>query len=405
MFFRYALQQMPALFVFAKIRQKKKSHISGNEVTGSFLKQKSILERRLRMQSNPHKLTVIDGETLMDKRLPPTKFCVDTLLPQGLCILGGSPKVGKSWLVLDLCVHIAQGTPLWGLDVTRGEVLYLCLEDSERRIQERLNTITDNVPDGMYFATGCTSIESGVCDWLRQFKGQHPEVSLIAIDTFQLIRTPTPDVSYGGDYAELRVLKELADELGICLLLVHHLRKMNDKDPVNKLSGSTGISGAADAIFVLDKNERMERFAMLHVSGRDIRDRKIQLELDKDTCVWNLISDSLTMPETTLPDELISLYYFMTGANEFIGTNTELAGYLRKDISPKGLKQMMNRYRYQLEDLGVFFESKRSNGQKYVVVKYRPPSDGDSSASSDSVSSALTDSVPFVPCVPAQNVG
>ena len=357
------------------------------------------------MQSNPHKLTVIDGETLMDKRLPPTKFCVDTLLPQGLCILGGSPKVGKSWLVLDLCVHVAQGTPLWGLDVTRGEVLYLCLEDSERRIQERLNTITDNVPDGMYFATGCTSIESGVCDWLRQFKGQHPEVSLVAIDTFQLIRTPTPDVSYGGDYAELRILKELADELGICLLLVHHLRKMNDKDPVNKLSGSTGISGAVDAIFVLDKNERIERFATLYASGRDIRDRKIQLQLDKDACVWTLIADSLTMPETTLPDELTSLYYFMTGANEFIGTNTELAGYLRKDISPKGLKQMMKRYRYQLEDLGVFFESKRSNGQKYVVVKYRPHSDGASSDSSDSVSSALTDSVPSVPCVPAQDIG
>ena len=383
----------------------KQSHISRNEVRNSFLKQKSIHERRLLMQSNPHKLTVIDGETLMDKRLPPTKFCVDTLLPQGLCILGGSPKVGKSWLVLDLCVHVAQGTPLWGLDVTRGEVLYLCLEDSERRIQERLNTITDNVPEGMYFATGCTSIESGVCDWLRDFKRQHPEVSLIAIYTFQLIRTPTPEVSYGGDYAELRILKELADELGICLLIVHHLRKMNDKNPVNKLSGSTGISGAVDAIFVLDKNERIERFATFYASGRDIRDRKIQLELDKDTCVWNQISDTLTMPETTLPDELISLYYFMTGANEFIGTNTELAGYLRKDISPKGLKQMMNRYRYQLEDLGVFFESKRSNGQKYVVVKYRPPSDGASSDSSDSVSSALTDSVPFVPCVPAENVG
>ena len=357
------------------------------------------------MQSNPHKLTVIDGETLMDKRLPPTKFCVDTLLPQGLCILGGSPKVGKSWLVLDLCVHVAQGTPLWGLDVTRGDVLYLCLEDSERRIQERLNTVTDNVPEGLYFATGCTSIESGVCDWLRDFKRQHPEVSLIAIDTFQLIRTPTPEVSYGGDYAELRILKELADELGICLLLVHHLRKMNDRDPVNKLSGSTGISGAVDAIFVLDKNERIDRLATFYASGRDIRDRKIQLELDKDTCVWNRISDTLTMPETTLPDELISLYYFMTGANEFIGTNTELAGYLRKDISPKGLKQMMNRYRYQLEDLGVFFESKRSNGQKYVVVRYVSPADGDSSASSDSVSSALTDSVPSVPCVPAQDVG
>ena len=90
------------------------------------------------MKSNPHKLTVIDGETLMDKRLPPTKFCVDTLLPQGLCILGGSPKVGKSWMVLDLCVRVAQGTPLWGLPTSKGDVLYLCLEDSERRIQERL---------------------------------------------------------------------------------------------------------------------------------------------------------------------------------------------------------------------------------------------------------------------------
>ena len=282
------------------------------------------------MQSNPHKLTVIDGETLMDKRLPPTKFCVDTLLPQGLCILGGSPKVGKSWPVLDLCVHVAQGTPLWGLDVTRGDVLYLCLEDSERRIQERLNTITDNVPDGMYFATGCTSIESGVCDWLRDFKRQHPEVSFIAIDTFQLIRTPTPEVSYGGDYAELRVLKELADELGICLLLVHHLRKMNDRDPVNKLSGSTGISGAVDAIFVLDKNERIERFATLYASGRDIRDRKIQLELDKDACVWTLIADSLTMPETMLPDEMAYVFGFVWRSKNhgFVGTNTELAQHV-----------------------------------------------------------------------------
>ena len=234
---------------------------------------------------------------------------------------------------------------------------------------------------------------------------------MVAIDTFQLIRTPTPDVSYGGDYAELRVLKELADELGICLLLVHHLRKMNDKDPVNKLSGSTGISGAVDAIFVLDKNERIERLATFYASGRDIRDRKIQLELDKDTCVWTLIADSLTMPEMMLPDEMAYLLGFLVRSttHEFVGTNTELAHHvseaLEKEVNPKGLKQMMNRYRYQLDDLGVFFESKRSNGQKYVVVKYRPPSDGDSSASSDSVSSALTDSVPFVPCVPAEDLG
>ena len=102
----------------------------------------------------------------------------------------------------------------------------------------------------------------------------------------------------------------VARKLGICLLLVHHLRKMNDRDPVNKLSGSTGISGAVDAIFVLDKNERIERLATFYASGRDIRDRKIQLELDKDTCVWTLISDSLTVSETMLPDEMACIYGF-----------------------------------------------------------------------------------------------
>ena len=353
------------------------------------------------MNAFPHKLTVIDGETLMDKRLPPTRFCVDTLLPQGLCILGGSPKVGKSWFVLDLCIHVARGEVLWNLAVTQGEALYLCLEDPERRIQERLNTLTDDVPPGMYFATGSTSIESGVCDWIRAFKREHPGIVLVAIDTFQLIRTPTGDVSYGNDYVELQPLRTLADELGVTLLLVHHLRKMGDKDPINKLTGSTGIAGAVDAIFILEKNERVENSATLHASGRDIRDRKINLEMNAVTCAWELITDSMKNPEIVMPDELIALYHFIRDEAEFVGSNTELTEKIGKELSPKGLKQMMNRWRFQLEALGVYFQSKRSNGQKYVVVKYLPDLPcGDSSASSDSVSSALEESVPFVPCVP-----
>ena len=79
------------------------------------------------MQEKQNNIKVIDAETLMDKRLPPTKFCVDTLLPQGLCILGGAPKVGKSWFVLDLCAHVARGDEFLGLPATRGKVLYLCL--------------------------------------------------------------------------------------------------------------------------------------------------------------------------------------------------------------------------------------------------------------------------------------
>lgn len=90
------------------------------------------------MADEKTKLAVIDGETLMDMKLPPTKFCVDTLLPQGLCILGGASKIGKSWWVLDLCVRIAKGEPMWELKTAAGTTLYLCLEDTLRRVQNRL---------------------------------------------------------------------------------------------------------------------------------------------------------------------------------------------------------------------------------------------------------------------------
>ena len=369
------------------------------------------------MQEKQNNIKVIDAETLMDKRLPPTKFCVDTLLPQGLCILGGAPKVGKSWFVLDLCTHVARGDEFLGLPATRGKVLYLCLEDSERRIQERLNTITADVPEGLYFALGDITMETGICDFLRKRKQEIPELSLIAIDTFQLIRNPTNDVSYGNDYAELRVLKALAEELGICLLLVHHLRKMNDSDPINRLSGSSGISGAVDAVYILDKPMRSGNRATLTASGRDIRDRKIELEMNPQSCIWTLISDTLTQPQRNLPDELSALYGVLKDSNEreIVNTNSGLAETLstvmEKEINPKGLKQMMNKYRYELESFGVFFENGKSNGHKYVVVKYDEACDSylqkkeetcesASSVSSDSSSAALKTSVPFVPCDP-----
>ena len=87
------------------------------------------------MSEKKNKLTVIDGETLMDTRLEPTKFCIDTLLPQGITILGGAPKIGKSWLVLDLCVRIAKGESMWNMPTAKGTTLYLCLEDTLRRVQ------------------------------------------------------------------------------------------------------------------------------------------------------------------------------------------------------------------------------------------------------------------------------
>lgn len=260
-------------------------------------------------------LAVIDGETLIDMRLPPTKFCVDTLLPQGITILGGAPKIGKSWLVLDLCVRIAKGDPLWDLPTHKGTTLYLCLEDPLRRVQERLNCITDEVPPNAFFATAAGTLADGLCEQIKDFVRQHPDTALVAVDTFQVIRSSGVDTSYANDYSEVRKLKQLADEWDLSLLLVHHLRKQGDRDPLSKLSGTTGISGAVDAAFVLDQSKRSATGATLFCTGRDIEYRELELDFSKENFLWELISDTLTEPMLALPKEMAALAAFMEREN------------------------------------------------------------------------------------------
>lgn len=354
------------------------------------------------MNETKNMLTVVDGETLMDMKLPPTKFCVETLLPQGISILGGAPKIGKSWLVLDLCVCIAKGEAIWNLSTQKGTTLYLCLEDPLNRIQQRLCMLTDEVPENAYFATAAGTLADGLCEQIRNFVSEHPDTVLVAIDTFQIIRASNTDTSYANDYDDVRQMKQLADELEISILLVHHLRKQGDGDPLNKISGTTGISGAMDAIFVLDKSKRNADTATLVCTGRDIEYREMEMKLSKENCVWTLVSDSLENPQMRLPDEMVSLIEFMKKQESFNGTNSEFTelfnSHYGKRLSAKSLKQMMNRWRYSLEEQGVQFTNRRSNGQRLVDISYS--SARDESAVSAAKILGNKSCVPAVTCAP-----
>ncbi len=358
------------------------------------------------MNSLPQRLTVIDGETLMDAKLEPIKFCIDTLLPQGLCILGGAPKIGKSWLVLDVCVRVAKGEPVWGLSTTHGSVLYLCLEDSYNRIFERLSAITDEVTSNVFFAIKAENMASGLCEQIREFCREHPDTVLVAIDTFQLIRNNEVDTSYGNDYKEMRELKALADELRITLLLVHHLRKQGDGDPVNKLSGTTGISGATDATYILDRSKRSSDGATLICTGRDIEYREFELRFDKQNCVWTMQSDSLDKPEMLLPKEMQALILYVKSIEKFNGGNAEFTerfnAYAGTELTAKALKQMMNRNRYRLEDAGVYFENHRTNGQRFVKIYFSSASDECDGC--DGNTTVALSCVPVVTCDPVCEV-
>ena len=183
-------------------------------------------------------LKTVDGAALMSQPLQPVRFVVDTLLSQGLHILAGSPKVGKSWLALWLAVTVAKGEPVWSLATRQGTTLYLCLEDSMLRIQNRLFEITEDAPDNVHFCTECATIGQGLEEQVEAFLAEHPDTVLVIIDTLQMVR-PVHDATYANDYRDLSVLKRLADRHGIAILLIHHLRKEKAEDVFHRISGTT----------------------------------------------------------------------------------------------------------------------------------------------------------------------
>ena len=348
------------------------------------------------------RLTVIDAHELMERNLPPPMFCVDTLLPQGLSILGGAPKIGKSWLVLDLCVRVAKGEPLWNLPTRQSAVLYLCLEDSEKRVQQRLLTITDDVPEQrLFLATQAGKLSDDLCEQIREQLRQHPDIALVVVDTFQMVRGGSGDVTYAGDYEDMRRFKVLSDSLGVTLLLVHHLRKRGDSDELNKLSGTTGISGAADAVFVLDKSDRLQDEAKLICTGRDIESRELQLRFNREDCIWELLGDSIEQSSLQMPDELTALVELVKSSGGFCGSNSELACEVGLrvgwSVPAKGLKQMMNKWRGRLEREGIRFRDRRSNGNRIVEISIFSVLDSDASDVETARGSAASLCVPFDP--------
>ena len=152
-------------------------------------------------------LKTVNSETLMNTYIPPIEFVVDGLISQGLHILSGKPKIGKSWLALLLCLKVATGEKFWNFETKQGTTLYLCLEDSFARIQSRLFDLTDDAPPDIHFATVAECIGYGIEEQFENFCKEHPNTRLVVIDTFQKIRTLSSDNAYASDYHDVCFLK------------------------------------------------------------------------------------------------------------------------------------------------------------------------------------------------------
>lgn len=322
------------------------------------------------MKFNISQLRTVDGETLMSQPLRPPDFVVSGLLSKGLHILAGSPKVGKSWLALWLAVTVAKGEPVWNMATKQGTTLYLCLEDSVLRIQNRLFEITEEAPSSVHFCTECASIGQGLEEQIDSFVSAHPGTVLVIIDTLQIIR-PVHDATYANDYRDLSVLKRLADKHGIAILLIHHLRKEKADDVFHRISGTTAISGAVDSSFTLVEERRGSSRAKLTCIGRDIEFRELELERNGDN-VWELISDSKSQPELLEDRIVVLLSVLLKDQREFIGTPTELSQKIDPDgqegITPKKVARLILQSVDTLRKNRISAVIRRSNGRRIIQL-------------------------------------
>ena len=324
-------------------------------------------------------LRTVPSDELLTRCFPRKRFLADGLLAPGLSVLAGSPKVGKSWLVLHLCMQVAKGEPFLGLNTTQGSVLYIALEDDNRRLQDRIYTITDEGSPRLHLVTECAPIGDRLDEEITDFVRHYRDTRLVVIDTFQKIREQGRELSYANDYTEVSFLKKIADYLNICILLVHHTRKQSDNDYMNEISGTNGIAGSADTLMVLKKENRSSRSAILSCTGRDIEDREMKLYLNRETCVWELKSDSLSDAQPQLPAELSALTAYMRKVGCFEGTATAFTeGFNRfehQTLSVNAVKRLLNRWRYDLEDRGVSFDESRTAKSRILTITYDPKYD------------------------------
>ncbi len=272
------------------------------------------------LKSEQHGRTAAD---LYGMVFPPIKWIVEDYIAEGLTVLAGKPKLGKSWLLMAVAIAVANGGYALGdRKCVQGGVLYAALEDTERRLRGRLEKLCGGFnpaswPLGLVFWSygEMKPLNSGGLDQVRTWIREHPDARLVIIDTLAKVRSGPQgkETAYEADYREVGSLKALTDETGVAIVVVTHTRKMEADDPFDTVSGTLGITGAADAIMVL---KRDGQGVTLHATGRDVAEIETAVEWEKDTCRWRVLGDA---HEVRRSDERTLILDALRGEAEPVG--------------------------------------------------------------------------------------
>ncbi len=318
-------------------------------------------------------------EDLMDKEFEDKPHLVDTVLPSvGVFLLAGDPKCGKSWLALDIALHVAAGIPLWNHDVTMTEVLYLCLEDGEQRLQDRVNKNGTPVSPGFYYATNSLSLRGDLLRQLAEEKNNHPGIGLVVIDTLAAIKGQAIGSAsvYQDDYNVLRSLHEFSTNNNITILVIHHTNKCKSISPMNNISGSNGLTGGSDGNFLMEKDKFEDEVAKLYCSCRDYEGHVLTLKFDNTHCRWNCVRDTSKYMDSLESDpDVWKVVEYIKTKKEFKGSATELMTTLGIDRPAHIMSGILYRKRLDLERVGILFDRNRERDGRVITLLLIEPKD------------------------------
>ena len=254
----------------------------------------------------PETWTVRD---LLETEFPPPTWIIPGLLTTGLTILAGAPKLGKSWLALGMGVAVGSGGAVMGqyhVEMRKG--LYLALEDTPRRLKDRLGKIKAPAVSDLAICTEWRHGTEGIQD-LDDYLTACPETKLVIIDTLAKFRVkPKPGQGiYEADYDALGLIKACADRHEVAIVVIHHTRKAQSDDIMDAISGSQGINGSADGTWVLTR-ARGESDASLYMTGRDTEEQTIALRFDKEIMTWAVMGDAHDYTESKERREILDLF-------------------------------------------------------------------------------------------------
>lgn len=332
-----------------------------------------------------------DAYELQTEEIDPPIWIVEDILPSGLAMLCAPSKIGKSWMVLQLCLAVAEGKMFLKYKTNKCECLYYALEDGKARLQNRLNKMLkkNQAPRAVHFSIKADTLETGLLEKISEELKIFPDIKLIVIDTLQKVRAKMAktDTLYGNEYREMGAVKDFADKNKVCILFVHHLRKMADEaDVYNMISGSTALMGAADTIFIIAKKKRKDESALLSMTGRDINQEELVISFNKSEHKWEVEGTAEEIAERKEYEEYETNIYVQT-IKELVKMNpingwSGSAQDLMKAVfdvtgkqvaeSASSVGRLISKYEYRLYCDGIEHKASKSNTRAHTFKKKLP---------------------------------